>query len=121
MSKATETFSVDGTDYVLNTRLGWYDQQRVDQAGFHMFVEGRALSDIDDLSELEAVEMRMDIAQKNLMRLSLRLGIKPVEAKALPAHHVPSLLERIEQLEDEEEAEIEALKEGNPTGGHSDA
>ena len=59
--------------------------------------------------------VEINAAQRDLMRLSLRLGIKPSRAKAIPQHHAPQLLDFIDQLEDEEKAELEALVPENPT------
>ena len=112
----TEVLEIQNVEYQLRKRLPWMEQQRIDALAFRMFVDGKAFSETDNIAELEELEIRMDPANHNLARLRARLvNVKRRDVLDLPPAHVAVLIERIEALETEEKAEIEALTAGNPT------
>jgi len=112
----TEVLEIQDVEYQLRTRLPWMEQERIDAKAFRMFVDGKAFTEADDISEVEELEIRMDPANHNLARLQARLvNVKRRDVLDLPSAHVAILVERIEALEAEEKAEIEALQAGNPT------
>jgi hypothetical protein len=128
---ATKTVPVGDVEYTIKTRLGWMDQQRIDDIAFNMFVEGKKLSASDDLDAIDWVEVKLNNAAKNKLRLEHRLvtmqngDAKPVHVRRsqipkLDAIHVAVLIQEIEALEEEEEAEKAALLAGNPTETPSD-
>lgn len=111
----TVTVEIQDATYTLKTHLPWQEMQRIEEKAFRFFVNGKALSAGDDISELEELEMRLNTAQHNMSRLRGRLlDIKRRDIAKLPPPHVALLIERIVELEDDEQAEIEALKDGNP-------
>lgn len=70
---------------------------------------------------MEQVEIVMNTAEHNLARLRARLvGVNRNALKTLPPAHVAQLLARIEQLEQEQEEERDALSPGNPIETQSD-
>lgn len=110
------TKDIQDTIYTLRARLPWLETQRIEDQAFRFFVDGKALSGGEDIGELEELEMRPNTAQHNLARLHARLlDVKRRDILSLPPAHVALLIERIAELEAEESAEIEALKDGNPT------
>ena len=112
----TEVLEIQGDEYQLRRRLPWMEQQRIDALAFRMFVEGKAFTETDDIADIEELGIRMDPANHNLARLRARLvNVKRRDILGLPPAHVAILVERIEALEEEEKAEIEALQAGNPT------
>lgn len=116
MENNTEVLPVGEEEYTLRLRLGWYEQEKVDGKAFRLFTEGSALSDADDLSDLEQVEIVMNTAEHSLARLQARvMGLNRQKVKAIPPPHVAVLLARIEELEKEQEAERQELMPGNPT------
>ncbi|MCK4958042.1 MAG: hypothetical protein KAT00_01550 [Planctomycetes bacterium] len=111
-----EELTIEGVTYQLRTRLGWYDLQAVEDKAFRMFTDGRALTDADDLADVKQIQIVNNTAEHNLARLQARLiGVNRNKLKALPPAHVPILIAKIETYEEEQEAEEEALREGNPT------
>lgn len=112
----TVTLEIQDVTYTLKTHLSWMEQQRIEDKMFRFFVDGKALTGDEDIGELEELEMRPNTAQHNLGRLHARLlNTKRRDMLNLPPAHVALLIERIAKLEAEEKAEIEALKNGNPT------
>ncbi len=112
----TITVEIQSILYTLKERLPWREAQRVEDQAFRFFVDGKTLSAGDDIGELEELEMRPNTAQHNLARLKARLvDMRRQEISGLPSAHVAILIERIVQLETDESAEIEALKDENPT------
>lgn len=106
----------DGTTYEIRTRLGWLDQQRIDDAQFKLFANGRAIAQMDSIDDLPEIEIRIDRASRDLARLNARLiGVKRADVLTLPQAHVSALLKRIDELEAEAKAEMESLQPGNPT------
>lgn len=106
----------DGAVYTIRTRLGWLDQQRIDDAQFKLFANGRAIAQMDSIDDLPEIEIRIDRASRDLARLNARLiGVKRADVLALPQAHVAALLRRIDELEAEAKAEMESLQPGNPT------
>ncbi len=111
----TEELVIQDQTYTLKQRLGWYEQQRIEQAGISLYVDGQTISQIQDVADLPEVEMRPDLAEQNYRRLCMRLvGYKPSEVKHIHPAHVPILLARVTQLEQEQEAEIKALTDEHP-------
>ena len=111
----TEELTIQDQTYTLKQRLGWYEQQRIEQAGISLYVDGQTISQIQDVADLPEVEMRPDLAEQNYRRLCTRLvGYKPSEVKHINPAHVPILLARVTQLEQEQEAEIKALTDEHP-------
>jgi len=121
MSDNTETVEVGGVEYTLRTRLGWYEQEKVDGKAFRMFAEGKALNEADDLADLKQIEIVMNTADHTLARLQARLVMNRNKIKAIPPSHVPILVARIEELETEQEREVRELQVGNPIVTVSDA
>jgi hypothetical protein len=120
MNNNTTTVEIEGTEYQLRQRLSWYEQEKIDEKEFRMFVGGRALSQTDNLAELDEIEIRMNTADHNLARLQARLvGLSAGKIRGLPPHHVPILLAKIDELEQEENSEVRELREGNPIGTQS--
>ncbi len=112
----TVAVEIQDATYTLKERLSWQESQRIEDQAFRFFVDGKALSGGEGIGELEELEMRPNTAQHNAARLRSRLiDIKRRDILGLPRAHVVLLIERIEELELEENAEIEALKDGNPT------
>ena len=114
----TETvMMLDGTVYTIKTRLGWAEQQRCDASAFKILINGRAaggLGEMQDLSDLDEVEIRLTPDLQNTMRLQMRLvSHTPRQAMALPLAHVTRLVARIAGLEAEEKAELQALNAGD--------
>ena len=106
----------DGRTYTIRTRLGWLEQQRIEDSAFKLFADGRAIAHMDSIDDLPEIEIRIDRASRDLMRLSARLvGVKRSDTQALPQAHVAALLARIDELEAEAKAEVESLQPGNPT------
>jgi hypothetical protein len=120
MSDNTITVEIGETTYTLRRRLGWYDQGKIDEREFRMFVNGKDLARVDEnLENLEEIEIRMTTTDRDLSRLQARLvGMGTSKIKAIPPSHVPILLEKIEELEREADAEVRELREGNPTEKH---
>jgi len=127
-----ETFAcADGATYEIKTRLGWFEAQRVDQAGESILIEmdgemfssiedaRRVITDRHDAGETPGVlkfELRLDHAQKNLERLKCRMvGLNIRQIMGIPAAHVAQLLHRIEAIEEAEKVAIREVLEGNPT------
>ncbi len=111
----TEVLTIETVDYELKTRLPWMEQAKIEDQAFRFYVDGSALSSGEGLDNIEELEMRPNTAQHTLARLRARLVIKRRDIPGLPPAHVAILVDRIAELEDEESAEIEALKDGNPT------
>jgi hypothetical protein len=111
----TEEITIGDTTYTLKTRLGWLEQQRIDQSAIKLYADGQTVSDAEDVRDLPEVEIRINSADQNYLRLCLRLvGLKPIEIKNLPPYHVPILIERVTQLEAEEKAQVAELSEQHP-------
>lgn len=116
-----ETITIGETTYTLKRRLAWLEQEQINELQYRMFVDGRQLAQTDDLSRLEAVEIRQTEAEQNLARLRARVvsvdghAVTQGMLRALALSHVRCLIARIRELEQEEEAEIAALMPGNPT------
>lgn len=119
----TEVWELDGKEYALIKRLGWLEQDRIDDKAFRLTIDGKKLDsfggDVKNIKEL-SVEMTTD--RHNMARLCARVLVGPEQkplrpngAMKLSPIHARVLLARIEELEDEEKAEVEALKPGNPT------
>jgi len=107
---------IEDITYELRTRLPWMEQRRIDDLGWRMFVGGRELSGHSDFSEIESVEVATDSAKQDQARLVARLvGVNRREIPNLKPAHVAILLDKIVELETEEAAEVDALKQGNPT------
>ena len=107
---------IEDITYELRTRLPWMEQRRIDDLGWRMFVDGRELSRHSDFSEIESVEIATDSAKQDQARLVARLvGVNRREIPNLKPAHVAILLDKIVELETEEAAEVDALKQGNPT------
>lgn len=117
MSDNTVTEEIGGTTYTLRRRLGWYDQGKIDEREFKMYVNGKDLARVDEnLENLEEIEIRMTTTDRNLSRLQTRLvGLSTSKIKAIPPAHIPVLLGKIEELEQETLVEVRELREGNPT------
>ena len=117
MNDNTITVEIEGAEYQLRRRLGWYDQGKIDEREFRMYVSGRDLAQAtEDLAELEEIEIRMNTAERDLARLKARLvGLSASKIKALPPPHAEMLIEKIEELEQEEQSEVRELREGDPT------
>lgn len=112
----TVTVEIQDTTYTLKIYLPWQEMQRIEEKAFRFFVNGKALSAGDDIGELEELEMRLNTAQHNMARLRARLlDIKRRDITKLQPPHVALLIERIVELEADEQAEVEALKDENPT------
>lgn len=113
----TEELTLGDTTYTLRTRLGWREQQRIDQAALRMYADGEAVAQADGLDGIQRVEIQPDIERQTLLRLTLRLvNINRRDIDAINPAHVPFLIERIEELEAETKAEIDSLREQlNPT------
>lgn len=116
MNNTIEIVLQDAT-YTLRERLGWREQQRIDQSALHLYADGASIAAIDDIKQLREVEIRPDIEQQNYLRLKARLvGMSSKAIDEIPPAHVPLLIERIEQLERDGQAEINSLRdELNPT------
>lgn len=122
MNDNTVTVEIEGAEYILRRWLGWYEQDKIDEREFRMFVGGRALSQTDNLAELDEIEIRMNTADHNLARLKARLvGFSAGKIKDIPKAHIDILLEKIEELEQEETSEVRELREGNPTETQSNS
>jgi hypothetical protein len=116
---------IDDVVYRLRDRLDWLEQQRINDMGFQFILNGRVLTNLEevrDLSDLDEVTVIPRTAEQNFARLCARLAphLKPPEIKRLPARHVAALLARITALEAEEEAELASLEPGNPTTPRSE-
>lgn len=112
----TIMLEIQDETYTLKARLPWQEMQRIEDQAFRFFVDGKALSAGEDIGELEELEMRPNTAQHNMARLRARLlDVKRRDIPKLPPPHVALLIERIAELETDEQAEIEALKDENPT------
>lgn len=106
----------DGTTYTIRTRLGWLEQQRIEDVQFKLFADGKAIASMDSIDDLPEIEIRIDRASRDLTRLNARLvGVKRADILALPQAHVAALLKRIDELEAEAKAEVDSLQPGNPT------
>lgn len=113
----TEIHAIDGTDYQLRRRLGWYEQDYVDSRSFRLYTSGEALKGADGLDDLKEVEIVMNTAEHTKARLEHRLvGMNRKDIRKIPPPHVAVLVDIIQAYEDEQEKETEALKAGNPTG-----
>jgi len=117
MNDNTITVEIGETTYTLRRRLGWYDQGKIDEREFKMYVNGKDLATVDEqLENLEEIEIRMTTTDRNLSRLQARLvGLSTSKIKSIPPAHVPILVQKIEELERETDAEVRELREGNPT------
>jgi hypothetical protein len=117
MNDNTIAVEIGETTYTLRRRLGWYDQGKIDEREFRMFVNGKDLARVDEnLENLEEIEIRMTTTDRNLSRLQARLvGLSTSKIKNIPPAHIPILLEKIEELERETLVEVRELREGNPT------
>jgi len=116
---------IDDVVYRLRDRLDWLEQQRINDMGFQFILNGRVLTNLEevrDLSDLDEVTVIPRTAEQNFARLCARLAphLKPPEIKRLPARHVAALLARITALEAEEEAELASLEPGTPTTPRSE-
>lgn len=108
--------TIEETEYKVRTRLGWYELAQVGDKAFQMFTDGRALTDADDLADVKQIQIVNNSAEHNLARLRTRLvGINRNKIRGLPPAHVTVLIAAIEVYEEEQEAEEQALTEGNPT------
>lgn len=106
----------DGTTYTIRTRLGWLEQQRIEDNALRLFADGKAIAAMESIEDLPEIEIRVDRAARDLARLSARLaGVKRQDILGLPAGHVAALLARITELEAEAAAEVESVQPGNPT------
>lgn len=113
----TRQVPIEDKIYTLKTRLPWQEMQRIEDQAFRFFVDGQALSAGEDIGDLDELEMRPNTAQHNMARLRARLvDVKRRDIPGLPSAHVGVLIDHIIELEKEENAEVEALKDGNPTG-----
>jgi len=122
MNDNTATVEIGGTTYTLRRRLGWYDQGKINEREFKMYVNGKDLARVDEnLENLEEIEIRMTTTDRDLSRLQARLvGLSTSKIKDIPPAHIPILLEKISELEQETDAEVRELREGNPTATRSD-
>ena len=118
----TIAIEIEGTTYTLRRRLGWYDQGKINEREFKMYVNGKDLARVDEnLENLEEIEIRMTTTDRDLSRLQARLvGLSTSKIKDIPPAHIPILLEKISELEQETDAEVRELREGNPTATRSD-
>lgn len=106
----TEVVEVEGTAYALRVRLGWYEADSVSTAGMRMLLDGKIISAGVDIENLEGIEVEIDVAVRNLRRLTARLvDYKAYEVKKIPRTHVIQLLAHITELEAEEEKELGEL------------
>ena len=116
----TEEISIGSVTYTLKTRLGWYESQQIEQAGFRLYADGKSVSEADDIAAIPLLEIKLDTADANLKRLCTWLvgeggrGLKPIDAMKIEPPHVPVLLARIEELEAEQAAEVKALSDQHP-------
>lgn len=121
MNDNTEELIIGETTWIIKRRLGWQEQARIDDYAGRLFTSGRALSDMENISELEEVEIRPDTVGQSTARLLARLVsvddefIKRNQIPKLDPAHVHYLIKRIIELEEEQEEEIKALQPGNPT------
>lgn len=117
MNENTVEMTVGGTAYMLKQRLGWFEQAEVDGKAFRMFTDGGALVRAgDDISEIERIEIVINTAAHDLARLTARLvGVNRNQIKDLDPAHVPALIRRIGELEQEQAAEVAELQSENPT------
>lgn len=122
MNDNTTTVEIGGTTYTLRRRLGWYDQGKINEREFKMYVNGKDLARVDEnLENLEEIEIRMTTTDRDLSRLQARLvGLSTSKIKDIPPAHIPILLEKISELEQETDVEVRELREGNPTATRSD-
>ena len=116
----TEEISIGSVTYTLKTRLGWYESQQIEQAGFRLYADGKSVSEADDIAAIPLLEIKIDTADANLKRLCMWLvgeggrGLKPIDAMKIDPAHVPVLLARIEELEAEQAEEVKALSDAHP-------
>lgn len=132
MSNFTEDFiCADGTAYEIKTRLDWFESQRIDQTGESILLEmdGETFGGIDDarraIEEKQVsgdtpgvlrFELRIDHAQKNLARLKARLvGLNARQILGISAANAAQLLRRIEEIEEDEKAQVREILDANPT------
>jgi hypothetical protein len=112
----TEIKTIEGTDYELKTRLPWVEQMRIDEKTATFLVTGDTMKNPSGFSEDDIIEMRVNLVALTMGRLRARLvGVNRKALPGLPPAHVAILVDRIDELETEEQAEVEALKDGNPT------
>lgn len=113
----TEDVTIEGEVYTIRTRLGWLELRRIEDSGIRLFVDGSEISKAANLDALENIEMRLDRARQDLMRLESRLvNWRRKQIEAIPPAHVDVLLARIDELEREQQAEIEALNPKSTNG-----
>jgi hypothetical protein len=111
----TEILTIGGIDYKLKTRLSWTEQMQIDEKTATFLVSGDMMKNPSGFSEDDVIEMRVNLVALTMSRLRARLvGVSRKDIPSLPSAHVAILVERIDELENEEQAEIEALKDGNP-------
>ncbi|HLF28229.1 MAG TPA: hypothetical protein VJG32_18010 [Anaerolineae bacterium] len=123
MSIATnglKNVEIGGCTYRLLKRLGWQEQQRINDSVIRVMIDGRALQSMKTIEDLSEVEMRIDNVKMNTLRLEGRLqGMTRQQVKDIPDAHVALLIEEIEALEREQQAEIEALRPKSPASPES--
>lgn len=106
----------DGTTYTIRTRLGWLEQQRIEDSALKLFADGKAIAAMESIEDLPEIEIRVDRAARDLARLNARLvGVKRQDILGLPQAHVAVLLARIGELEAEAQAEVASVRPENPT------
>jgi len=119
----TETKTIEGVDYVLRQRLGWYEQELIDEKDLRLMTDGRSLEQVGegDLADLEHIEIVMTPTRHKMARLEGRLvsidgkGATRNRIKAIPPGHTAILTDRIAELEEEQRREVAELRAGNPT------
>lgn len=112
---------IDGTDYQLRTRLKHGLNKRISDLGWRMSVDGKSLSEGDDLADMKRVDLEGNSERQDKARLEARLvGVNRRDIEDLSSTHVAVLIREIVALEDQEEEEIEAFLAAHPSEIPSD-
>ena len=112
---------IDDIDYQLRTRLKHGQNKRINDLGWRMSVDGKSLSENDDLSEMKRVDLEGNSEKQDKARLEARLvGVNRRDIEDLPSTHAAVLIREIVTLEKQEEKEIEAFLAAHPSEKPSD-
>ena len=126
---------VDGAWYELRRCLGWFALEETGLAAnikislpasvAEQMQEGRGLADLDPETP---VGIAMPGPELTLKRLQARISawshdqtLRPENIKQLPPAHVRAILAKVDELEEAENGEVEALEHGAPFESGSDS
>ena len=117
----TIAIACEDSEYTIRRRLRHQEQDKIDDLGWIMSVEGKTLSASDDLEDMDVVQLEAQTARQDGARLRARLvGVKRRDIDDLQSTHKALLIREIVALENEEKKEIESFLAAHPSEMQSD-